>query len=143
MRAVMLAAALTLVPLTQADTPSVVGSWAAEFKGQTFIRLDLRLSSGALAGSLRTGDIEVDEQGSLRRVGTLPSDPKPLFDFTQTAAAVTFSRKDGEHTDRFEFRALDRTRGELRLLFTEEMRKELAAEGIAVPKPIVMTRRVE
>ena len=143
MRGVMLAAVLTFVPVTQTDTPSIVGSWAGEFKGQTFLRLDLRVSRGALTGSLGTGDIEVDDQGGLRRVGTLPSDPKPLFDFSQTGATVTFSRKDGEGTDRFEFRVLDHTRGELRFLFSEEMRKELAAEGIPVPKPILLTRRAE
>ena len=141
MRALMFAAALTLVPAIQADAPLIVGSWAAEFKGQTFLLLDLRVSRGTLSGSLSTGDIEVDKQGALRRVGTLPPDPKPLFDFSHGPATVTFSRKDGENTDRFEFRVLDRTRGELRFLFTEAMRKELAAEGIAVPKPILLMRR--
>ena len=141
MKALVLVAVMLPV-LTGQDTNSqAIGSWTAEFKGQTFLRLELRAERGTLGGTMTTGNIEVDERGDLRQVTAAPADPKPISDVLLEGATLTFSLKDVQDTDRFEFRVLDSGRAELRFLFTDELRKELAADGIPVPKPIVLTRR--
>ena len=140
MRTLMLVAALSTVPAGQGAGNQAAGSWAAEFKGQTFIRLELRAERGTLGGTMSTGNIEVDEKGDLRQVTAAPGDPKPIFDAVQKGATVTFSRKDDRDVDRFEFHLVESGRAELRFLLTDELLKELAADGIPVPKPIVLTR---
>jgi hypothetical protein len=141
MRALILAVTIAAIPATQQDTTAIAGSWTAEFNGRTFIRLELRVVSGALTGSLSTGELQVDEQGGIRQVGEAPRSPLPIFDVTHQSATVTFSRKDVHDTDRFEFRVVDDSRGELRLILTDEVRKELAADGIPLPKPIILARQ--
>jgi hypothetical protein len=141
MKFLVLAAAIAAVPAGQGAGPQATGSWTAEFKGETFVRLEIRAERGTLGGSMSAGNIEVDEQGGLRRVTAAPGDPSPIFDVVQQGSTVTFSRKDVHDTDRFELRLLDAGRAELRFLFTDEFRKELAADGIPVPKPIALTRR--
>ena len=140
MRALILAAAIAAIPATQRDPTAIVGTWTAEFHGRTFIRLELRILRGTLTGSISTGDLQVDEQGDIREVGEAPRNPSPIFDVAYQSATVAFSRKDGHEADRFEFRVLDDSRGELRLVLTDEVRKELAADGIPLPKPIMLTR---
>lgn len=140
MRALILAATLAAFPATQRDATAIAGTWTAEFHGRTFIRLELRILNGALTGSISTGDLQVDERGEIRQVGETPRSPSPVFDVTHQSATVTFSRKDGHDADRLEFRVLDDTRGELRLILSDEVRKELAADGIPLPKPIILTR---
>lgn len=141
MRALILMATIAAIPAAQRDTAAITGSWTAEFNGRTFIRLELRIASAALTGSISTGDLEVDEQGGIRKVEEAPRNPSPIFDVTRQSDTVTFSRKDSRDTDRFEFRVVDDSRGELRIIFTDEVRKELAADGIPLPKPIVLTRQ--
>jgi len=132
-------AAIATIPTTQSDT--VVGSWTAEFHGQTFVRLELRTTGDSLTGEISIGNIQVDDQGGLREVDEAPAHATLIFDVVQKASAVTFARKDGDDTDRFEFRVLQDGRGELQLGSTEELRQELTANGIAIPKPITMTRQ--
>jgi hypothetical protein len=141
MNTLLLVVALATVLAGQSDSAALAGLWTAEFDGQTFIRLEFRSVGDNLTGSITLGDIEVDDQGGLRRVAAPRRDPTPIFDVTQRRSTVTFSQKDGHDTDRFEFRVLDDGRGELRFILTDELRKELAAEGVPIPKPIMLTRR--
>ena len=53
------------------------------------------------------------------------------------------SAKDGNDTDQFELRVLDAGRAELRMLLADQVVKELAAEGVPVPKPFALTRQVK
>ena len=142
MQALVLVAAMVPALTGQSGNSQVTGLWTAEFKGQTFVRLELRAEGGTLAGTMSAGNIEVDDKGDLRHVtAAAPGEAKSVFDISQQRATVTFSTKDDHDTDRFELRMLDFHRAELRFLFTDEFRKELAAGGIPVPKPILLTRR--
>jgi hypothetical protein len=51
--------------------------------------------------------------------------------------------KEGNDTDHFELRVLDAGRAELRMLLADQDVKELAAQGIPVPKPFALTRHVK
>src|SRR4051812_19424651 len=119
MRNVILASSVAFISLAQDGGNTAAGSWTAAFKGQTFVRLAINSRSGSLSGTLSVADMQVDDQGAVQSVGPLP-DATPIFDVSQKASTVTFSRKDGDDTDRFELRLLDATRGELRLLPTAE-----------------------
>jgi hypothetical protein len=140
MKTLALVIALTAVS-GQSGRTSVDGTWIAQFEGRTFLRLELKTVDGGTTGGLGIGNIEVDKQGALQRVGELPRTLTPIFDVTEQPSLVTFSRKDGSDTDRFELHLLGAGRAELRFLLSDEDREELAADGVPVPKPIVLTRQ--
>ena len=141
MNGVALTIAITCLTASQSGTASVAGTWTAEFDGRTFVRLELKTAGGTLAGGLSIGDIEVDDKGALRKVGEMPPKLTPIFDVLQKGSTLTFSRKDSTDIDRFQLRVLDGKRAELVFLFSEADRKELAAEGIPAPKPILLTKQ--
>ncbi len=137
MRPFVLAATLAMIPNAQT---TVAGVWTAAFDRTTFVRLELRAEGAALAGTINIGDIEVDDKGDLRRVGGLRTDGRAIFSVIQRGSIVTFSAKDEDDTDQFEFRIRDDGQGELRFIPTEALRAELGANGVPVPKPIALTR---
>jgi hypothetical protein len=51
--------------------------------------------------------------------------------------------KDQDDTDQFELRVLDAGRAELRMLLADQDVKELAAQGVPVPKPFALTMQVK
>ncbi len=139
MTTLALVIALTAVSGQPGGT-SVDGVWIAQFEGRTFLRLELKTVDGATTGGLGIGNIEVDKQGALRRVGELPRTLTPIVEVTEQPSLVTFSRKNGSDTDRFELHVLGVGRAELRFLLSDEDREELAADGVPAPKPIALTR---
>ena len=137
-----LALVIALIAVSgQSGGTSVDGVWIAQFEGRTFLRLELKTVDGATTGGLGIGNIEVDKQGALRRVGELPRTLTSILDVTEQPSLVTFSRKDGSETDRFELHVLGAGRAELRILLSDEEREELAADGVPAPKPIALTRQ--
>ena len=94
MKTLTLLIALTAVAAGQTGGGPVSGSWAAQFEGRTFVRLELKTVDGTITGGLSLGNIEVDGQGALRRVDESPRDLTPIFDVTQRASTLTFYRKD-------------------------------------------------
>jgi hypothetical protein len=143
MKTLALLVAIAAVSAAQSGGTSITGSWTAQFEGRTFLRLELKTVDGTITGGMSIGNIEVDKQGALRRVGESPRDLRPIFDVTQRASTVTFSRKDTADStpDRFELRLLETGGAELQFLLTEADRKELAASGIPAPKPIPLTKQ--
>ena len=143
MKTLTLVIAIAAVSAGQPGGTSAAGSWTARFEGRTFLRLELKTANGTITGGLAMGNIEVDKVGALRRVGELPRELTPIFDVTQRASAVTFSRKDSADStpDRFELRLLEAGHAELQLLLNDADRKELAASGVPTPKPIRLTKQ--
>jgi hypothetical protein len=141
MKTVALAVVTTAVLAGQSGAASITGSWIAQFEGRTFLRLELKTVEGTVAGSMSLGDIEVNEQGGLRRVAEPRHGPSPIFDATESASTVTFSVKSGPDTGRFELRLLETGEAELKILLDDADREELAANGVPIPKPIRLTKQ--
>ena len=136
----MLATALALA-LGQANTQPYAGTWTADFKGTTHVRLELATVAGALGGKISLGDIEVDEQGELKTVKGAPPTLTPIANVSVKNSVLSFTRKDGEDLDRFEMRITGPGAAELRLVLTEADLKEFAAEGIPAPKPFKLKKQ--
>ena len=136
MKSMCLALAISLPLIGQPADRPIAGSWTAKFEGQTFIRLELNTVNGAITGGLRLGNIEVDRQGKVKRVDPAPSKLTPIYDITRKGSTLRFFTKDGNDRDQFELRVLKNGDADLEFLPTDDDRKELAAEGVPVPKPI-------
>jgi len=129
---------LALLASVQAGT-QFAGTWTAEHAGATFVRLELRAASGPPAGELALGDVQVDAKGVVSKAAPAPSTGAAIFDVVVKGSTLSFARKDGNDTDRFEATRIG-DELELRFILTEEFRKELAAEGIAELKPVRLHR---
>ena len=123
------------VTISQAGNQPFAGTWIAEFEGKTFVRIELSVANDAVRGRIGLGDIEVDADGEVRMAASAPADLTAIFDVAVRDSTLSFSRKDGADTDRFEMRIVG-DQAELRLLLSDEDRSELAAAGVPVPKPI-------
>jgi hypothetical protein len=137
--AILLLTAL-VIGATQTSTQTYAGTWTAEHGGQVFVRLELQVTGSAIGGRLSLGDVEVDKTGQLKTVKAATREAKPIFDVAERAGTLTFAHKDGEETDRFEMKLIDATTAELALVITEDMRKEMASEGISDFKPFKLKR---
>ncbi len=140
MKALFTALAISALSVSQPTGGSFAGTWTADFDGQTFIRLEIKTGNGGISGGLSLGHFEVDQRGVVRRADPAPRNLKPIFDVTIKGSTVTFFRKDGKDTDQFELRLLENANADLRFLLNDEDRTELAASGVALPKPIRLTK---
>jgi len=125
----------------QSGAESIDGTWTAQYQGRTFVRLELRVENGSVAGGLSIGNIQVDAQGAVSRAAEAPEHLTPIFDVATRRPTVTFACKDGADTDRFELRLLDGGGAELQFLLSDDDRRALASSGVAVPKPIKLAKQ--
>ena len=140
MTTLILLGAIAALSAGQSAGGPITGSWTAQFEGRTFLRLELKTANGLITGGISAGNIEVDTQGAVRRADEAPLALTPIFDVKLGGSILTFSRKDGTSTDRFEVRLLDDGAAELQVLFDEEDLKELAANSVPIPKPIHLSK---
>ena len=136
MKPLFVAFAITALSVGQPARGPIAGSWTAEFEGRTTIRLELKTVDGVIGGGISLGNFEVDSQGLVRRADAAPSKLTPIFGATLKESTVTFFRKDGKDTDKFELHLLENEGAELSFFLNDEDRKELSASGVPPPKPI-------
>ena len=113
-----------------------MGTWTAERAGQTFVRLELTTTGGALGGRISLGDIHLDSQGEVEAVLKAATDFTPIFDVVLRDGMLSFARKDGDDTDRFEMRLAANETAQLTFAPSEADREELVRAGVPLPKPI-------
>ena len=141
MKGLCLALAITALWVGQPANAPLAGSWTATFEGRTFIRLEIKTVNGAITGGMRLGsNLEIDSHGVVKRADAAPLDLKHIFGATRKGATVTFFLKDGNDTDQWELRLLENGDADLHFLPNDEDRKELAAAGVPLPKPIRLTK---
>lgn len=130
----LLATALVGLSLGQ-SLESYGGTWIAEFKGAAFVRLELSVTGGTLGGRIALGDIEVDAEGRVKAAKQASDRLTPIFDVAVHDSVVSFSRRNGNDTDRLEMR-LSGGEAELRFILDEATLKEVTDSGIPPPKPV-------
>ena len=118
----------------------MAGSWTVTFEGRTFIRLEIETVNGAIAGGFSVGDFEVDRQGLVRRAEAAPSNLTPIHNVTMNGSTMTFFTKAGNDMDQFELRLLENATADLHVLVNDDDRRQLAAEGVPLPKPIRLAK---
>jgi len=115
------------------------GTWTASYGGETFVRLELQELNGALTGRISLGSMHVDRDGVVDHVLAPANNFTPIFDVAIRDGMLSFARKDGDDTDRFELRRIGDA-VELRFLFSSELAEEFARDNIPQPVPIRLTR---
>ena len=126
----------------QASSP-YAGTWIAEFSGTTHIRLELRLTNGALGGGISLGDIHLNAGGEIGTAAEAPRELSPIIDVVLRDATLSFARKASHDTDHFEMRLVG-DQAEIRFIPSEDDRRELAELGVAAAEagPVEESRAV-
>ena len=139
MRTALLAAAVVSLFPQSAGQP-FDGTWTADFRGRPLVRLELHAAGSVLTGRIQLADIHVDPTGAVDSVNSGLSAPAPIVDVVVRDRTVSFARRDDNDVDPFQLVLLADGHAELRFLPTDDIREELAREGIPVPKPFTLSR---
>jgi hypothetical protein len=92
------------------------GTWEATAKGTTF--LVLKITAGQkISGSMKTGEIHMDEKGELLEVGPPEEDESPIFFAQVEGDLLTFNCQSGDESVlSFELKLTGEGAGELRIV---------------------------
>jgi len=117
------------------------GTWVAEHRGTTFIRLELKAADGTLAGTMGTGIVKFDNNGDVAEAAArLSPTMTPLLEVVVDGSSVSFATHEGNDTDHFRLTVVGVDQAELAFIWTDELLEELKDEGIPVPKPFRLRR---
>ena len=137
----MLLLGLLSIASQQPSAAAMSGTWIAEHRGTTFIRLELRAADGTLAGTMGTGTVRFDDNGDvIEAAARLSPAMTPLLEVTVDGSSVSFATHEGNDTDHFRLTVVSADQAELTFIWTEELLEELKDEGIPVPKPFRLRR---
>ena len=137
----MLLLGLLSIASQQPSAAAMSGTWIAEHRGTTFIRLELRAADGTLAGTMGTGTVRFDDNGDvIEAAARLSPAMTPLLEVTVDGSSVSFATHEGNDTDHFRLTVVGADQAELTFIWTEELLEELKDEGIPVPKPFRLRR---
>jgi hypothetical protein len=131
----MLLLALLGIAALQPAVAAMSGTWEADHRGTTFVRLELKAVDNTLAGTIRTGNVNVDKNGDVTEVTALPATPTPLYELVVKGQSLTFMRPEGTDAEHFRFTVLSADQAELLFLPSDDDLEELKEAGIPAPKP--------
>ena len=95
MTTLLLVATVTAVFRSQSGTGSIEGTWTAQYQGRAFVRLELRVENGLVAGGLSVGNFQVDAHGAITSASQPPQHLTPVFDVTRQGASLHPGCKTG------------------------------------------------
>ena len=139
MSTLLLALTFAFFPL-QPIPAAAAGTWVAERDGTVFVRLELRVTDGALSAGLATGDVQFDDKGEVKNAKPVPAKLTPITDLSASGMEVLFVRQEGNDTERFRLRVVSDNRAELQFLPDEDMLEELKEMGIPAPRPFALRK---
>jgi hypothetical protein len=117
------------------------GNWTANFQGAPYVRLAFAEGATVPQGTMSIAQrIHADDEGNVDSVIVGSFTPTRMLDLRWNDGVLSFGINDGPDVDRFEFRPIDANHAELVPIFSEEERRQLAAEHIPLPKPIRLTK---
>ena len=132
----MLLLLLGLLGIAQSAIADMPGTWVADHRGTTFVRVELKAVNNTLAGAIGTGNLRVDDNGDVLEVTSVPTTLTPLYEVIVKGPSITFMRPEGADDEHFRFTVLGADQAELLFLPSEDLLEELKQAGIAVPKAI-------
>jgi hypothetical protein len=133
--------AIALVGLVLGQPGNVLnGNWTANFQGATYVRV--AFAEGAVPqGTMSIAQsIHADDEGNVDSVTVGSFTPTRMLDLRWNDGVLSFGINDGPDVDRFEFRPIDANHAELSMIFSEQERRQFAAEHLPVPKPFPLTK---
>jgi hypothetical protein len=135
-----LALAFVAIALGQLNNPPT-GTWTADYRGTTYVRLALADGTAGPQGTMSIGQtIHVDKEGNVDSATPASSTFTQMLDVRWNGAILSFSIKGNDDVDKFDLRLINTNTAELTPIIPEEQQRELAADGIPLPKPFRLTK---
>ena len=117
---------------TDADLQQFVGTWHAQFKGETFLTINLEKHQGKLTGTVSHADMQVDKDGELTSAEEHEgSDPIVEAKLTNGILRITTKEQTSQDTIQCEMKLTGTDQAELRVL---------APPDVPAPKPWKLER---
>ena len=117
---------------TVADLQQFVGTWHAQFKGKTFLTINLQMQQGKLTGTTSHADIQVDKDGELASAEEHEgSDPIVEAKLTSGILRIITKEPTSQDTIQCEMKLTGTDQAELRVL---------APPDVPAPKPWKLER---
>jgi beta-lactamase regulating signal transducer with metallopeptidase domain len=117
---------------TDADLQQFVGTWHAQFKGKTFLTINLEKQQGKLGGTVSHAEIQVDEDGELTSAEEHEgSNPIVEARLTSGTLHITTKEQTSQDTIQCDMKLTGTDQAELRLL---------APPDVPPPKPWKLER---
>jgi beta-lactamase regulating signal transducer with metallopeptidase domain len=117
---------------TDADLQQFVGTWHAQFKGKTFLTINLEKQQGKLIGTVSHSELQVDEHGELTSAEEHEgSDPIVEAKLTSGTLHITTKESTSQDTIQCEMKLTGTDQAELRVL---------APPDVPTPKPWKLER---
>jgi hypothetical protein len=136
----VLALAFVAIALGQSDS-RLTGTWTADYHGTTYVRVALADGTAGPQGSMSIGQsIHVDKEGNVDSATPASTTLSRMLDIRWNGSVLSFSIKADDDVDRFELRLINTNTAELTPIVPEEQQRELAADGIPLPKPFRLTK---
>jgi hypothetical protein len=140
MRTAILVAAFVSAFAQSGEQP-FAGTWTAALAGQTYARLELKVTGGSIGGQIRLGKVHFGREGTVEAVIQTAQDstPTPIFDVAVRNGRLSFAREDQGAIDRFEMQLVNGD-GRLTILLGASERAELASQGVSNVQPLTLKR---
>jgi hypothetical protein len=122
-------------PPEKPELRDFVGIWKASFDGKAFTVLTLKLQEGKLIGIIRTGEVDLSEDGEVSKVNQEPGEPRMIHDIKLDGKILSFQDTDGDDVNSLELTLTGADSAELKYILPDPL-----PEGMPVPKPFRMTR---
>ncbi len=117
---------------TDADLQQFVGTWHAQFKGRTFLTINLEKQQGKLTGTVSHADIQVDKDGELASAEEHEgSDPIVEARLASGTLHITTKEETSQDTIQCDMKLTGTDQAELRVL---------APPDVPAPKPWKLER---
>ena len=117
---------------TNADLQQFVGTWHAQFKGKTFLTINLQRQQGKLTGSVSHVDLQVDKNGELTSAEEHEgSDPIVEARLANGTLHITTKEQTSQDTIQCDMKLTGTDQAELRVL---------APPDVPAPKPWKLER---
>ena len=117
---------------TDADLQQFVGTWHAQFKGKTFLTINLEKQQGKLTGTVSHADIQVDKDGELTSAEEHEgSDPIVETRLTSGTLRIATKEETSQETIQCDMKLTGTDQAELRVL---------APPDVPAPKPWKLER---
>ena len=117
---------------TDADLQQFVGTWHAQFKGTTFLTINLEKQQGKLTGTVSHADIQVDKDGELASAEEHEgSDPIVEARLASGTLRITTKEETSQETIQCDMKLTGTDQAELRVL---------APPDVPAPKPWKLER---
>src|SRR5229473_3381502 len=108
-------------PPEKPELRDFVGIWRASFDGKVFTALTLKMQEGKLIGIIRTGEVDLSDEGEVSKVNQEPGEPRMVHDIKLDGKILSFQDTDGDDVNSLEMTLTGADSAELKYILPDQL----------------------